>query len=179
MPRIQRRLDEDHRSRFPALLAELAKELKNAREAGQPLIEEQVFPKTNAVRVTVIWDKWEPVPDEDRFHTILQAYEEVEGKAFRERIALAIGLTVPEAAEAGLLPFQITTALRRGDPVTAEQCREAMIVQGASVLLDPEKPQLRFATEEEAEACRQRLIRQLPGSGPVWIITSDVVRMSG
>jgi hypothetical protein len=179
MPRIQRRLDENHRSRFPDLLSDLVKELKNARETGQPLIEEQVFPKTNAVRVTVIWDKWEPVPDEDRFHTILQAYEEVEGKAFRARIALAIGLTVPEAAEAGLLPFQITTALRRDDPVTVEQCREAMMVQGASVLLDPEKPQLRFATEEEAEACRQRLIRQLPGSEPVWVIAQEGTRFGG
>ena len=140
MPRIRRRLDEPRRSPFPELLAELAKELKNAREGGQPLIEGQVFPKTNAVRVTVIWDKWESVSDEDRFQTILQAYEEIEGKAFRERIVLAIGLTVPEAAESGLLPYRISTALRRGDSVTAEQCREAMIAQGASVLLDSEKP---------------------------------------
>src|SRR5262249_32378380 len=129
MPRIQRRLDEPRRVRFPDLLAELAKELKNARETGQPLIEEQVFPKTNAVRVTVIWDTWEAVSDDDRYNILLQAYEEVEGKAFRDRIALAIGLTVPEAAESGLLPFQILTALRRGDPVTREQCREAMIAQ--------------------------------------------------
>lgn len=177
MPRIQRRLDEPRRIRFPDLLAELEKELKNARTAGQPLIEEQVFPKTNAVRVTVIWDKWEPVSDEDRYQTILQAYEEVEGKAFRDRIALALGLTVSEAVETGLLPFQITAALRRDDPVTREQCREAMIAQGASVLLDSEIPQLRFATEEEAEACRQRLIGQLPGSEPVWMIAKEVARI--
>ncbi len=177
MPRIRRRLDEQYRVRFPDLLAELAKELKNASEAGQPLIEEQVFPKTNAVRVTVIWDKWEPISEEDRFHTILQAYEEVEGKAFRERIALALGLTVPEAIETGLLPFQVTTALRSSDPVTLEQCREAMIAQGASVLLDPGKPQLRFATEEEAEACRQQLIRQLPGSEAVWVVAKEVARV--
>lgn len=174
MPRIRRRLDEPRRIRFPDLLAELEEELKNARATGQPLIEEQVFPKTNAVRVTVIWDKWEPVSDEDRYRTILQAYEAVEGKTFCDRIVLALGLTVPEATEAGMLPFHITTALRRDDPVTLEQCREAMIAQGASVLLDPEKPQLRFATEEEAEACRQRLIERLPGSEPVWCVAKEV-----
>lgn len=177
MPRIQRRLDEPRRIRFPDLVAELEKELKNARTSGQPLIEEQVFPKTNAVRVMVIWDQWEAVSDGDRYQTILQAYEEVEGKVFCDRIALALGLTVPEAAEAGMLPFQITTALRRDDPVTLGQCREAMIAQGASVLLDPEKPQLRFATEEEAEVCRQRLIEQLPGSEPVWVIAKEVGRI--
>lgn len=178
MPRIQRRLDEPRRVRFPDLLTELAKELKNARETGQPLIEEQVFPKTNAVRVTVIWDKWEPVSDDDRYNIILQAYEEVEGKDFRDRIALAIGLTVPEAVESGLLPFQILTALRRGDPVTREQCREAMIAQGASILIDPDHPQLRFATEDEAEACRQRLIRQLPSSEPIWVIAKEAARIA-
>ncbi len=175
MPRIQRSPEQQTRPRFPHLVAELAGELNNAHEAGQPLIEEFVFPRTNAVRTTVIWDKWDPVPDEDRSAAILQAYEQAEGKAFRDRIALAIGLTVPEAFEAGLLPFRITTALRRGDPVTAEQCREEMIAQGASVLLDPVKPQLGFTTEQEAEACRQRLIRQLPGSEPIWIIAKETV----
>ncbi len=176
MPRIRRSPEQLSPLRFPDLLNELANELSNAREAGQPHIEEQVFPKTNAVRITVIWDKWDPVSDEGRYATILQAYEQVEGKAFRDRIALAIGLTVPEASESGLLPFQIVPALRRGDRVTAEQCRQAMIVQGASILLDAEKPQLRFTTEQEAEACRQRLISQLPDSEPVWVITTEVER---
>ncbi len=49
-----------------------------------------------------------------------------------------------------MLPFQIIPALRKGDPVTLDQCRQAMIDEGASTLLGPDKPQLRFATEEEA-----------------------------
>ena len=36
-----------------------------------------------------------------------------------------MGLTVPEAWEAGLLPFQVTAVVRDDDPVTPEQCREA------------------------------------------------------
>ena len=177
MPRI-RRTPEQQPIRFPDLVAELANELTSSHDTGQPLIEEQVFPKTNAVRVTVIWDKWDAVNDEDRFTIILQAYEQAEGKAFRERIALAIGLTVPEAVELGMLPFQVLTALRPGDPVTLEQCREAMIAQGASILIDPNKPQLRFVTEEEAEACKQRLIRQLPESEPIWVIAKEVARIA-
>ena len=177
MPRIRRGLDDNPRPRFPDLVAELAGELRDNREGGQPRIEEQHFPKTSAVRVTVIWDKWAPLTDEERAATILQAYEQVEGREFRDRIALAIGLTVPEAFESGLLPFQIVTAVRREDPVTPEQCREAMIAEGASVLTDPEKPELRFATEEEAEACRRRLIRRLPGSDPVWVVTKEVARI--
>ena len=32
-----------------------------------------------------------------------------------------------------------------------------MIAEGASMLLDPDHPELWFATEDEAEACRGRL----------------------
>ncbi len=73
-----------------------------------------------------------------------------------------------------MLPFQIIPALRRGDPVTLEECRQAMIEEGASTLLGSEKPQLRFASEEEAEAARNRLIQRLPTSEQVWVITQDV-----
>jgi hypothetical protein len=173
VPRIRRNPQERRSPRFPDLLAQLAQELTQSRESGQPVIEEQVFPRTQAVRVTVLWDAWEGVPDEDRAATILQAYEQAEGKEFRDRIALAIGLTIPEAVEAGLLPFQVTALLRKGDPVTPEQCRDAMTAQGGSTLEDPDRPLLRFATAEEAEACVRRLSQQLPGSEPVWTVTQD------
>lgn len=174
MPRIKRNPHESPAVQFPALLRELVGELKNSRESGQPRIEEQCFPKTGAIRVTAIWDKWLPLSDEERSTVIRHAYEEVEGKEFRDRIALAIGLTFPEAFESGLLPFQIMSAVRKGDPVTSEQCANAMIAQGASLLFEPGSPQLRFATEEEAEACRQRLIQALPGSEQVWVIAKEM-----
>jgi hypothetical protein len=44
-------------------------------------------------------------------------YEQAEGAAYRDRIALASGLTVPEAHAAGMLPYQIIAALRKNDPV--------------------------------------------------------------
>jgi hypothetical protein len=177
MPRVRRQSEKSTPLRFPKLVRELVTELKNSRAFGQPYIEEQVFPRTNAMRINVVWDKWERVSDEDRADTIHHAYEQVEGKEFSDRIALAIGLTVPEAVEMGVLPFQIAPMLRKDDSVTLDQCRTAMIALGASTLHDPEQPQLRFATREEAEACVQQLSKQLPGSGPVWLITHDTAHV--
>jgi hypothetical protein len=112
---------------------------------------------------------------EERTAIILRAYEMAEGGEFRDRIALASGLTVPEAHAAGMLPYHLFPALRQGDSVTPEQVRKAMLEEGASKLINPQAPQLQFATEEEAEAARKRLIQRLPQSEPVWIITREVL----
>jgi hypothetical protein len=176
MPRIKRGLEKPPKVQFPELAEDLLDELKSNRQGGQPVVEERYFPKTNAVRVTVIWDKWAPLSDEERTSVILEAYSQAEGAAFRDRIAIAIGLTVPEAYESGLLPYHVAPALRKGDPVTPEQCDTAMIQEGASVLFDSRKPQLRFATEAEAAACVKRLNEALPGSEPVWVIAKEVGR---
>ena len=173
MPRKKRGVEEQPRPASAELAGRLADELRSDRESGQPVIDEQEFP-TGKLRVTVIWDEWDHLPLEDRTAVILRAYELAEGRGYRDRIALASGLTVPEAYAAGMLPFQIIPALRRGDPVTPEQCRQAMIDQGASLLFAADKPQLRFATEEEAEAAQRRLVQRLPSSDQVWVITQEV-----
>ena len=49
-----------------------------------------------------------------------------------------------------------------------------MVEEGASLLLSKDRPLLRFQTEEDAEAAKQRLIQRLPGSDAVWVITQDV-----
>jgi hypothetical protein len=139
------------------------------------LVVEQVFPKTRAIKSTVIWDEWDPVPDEDRVEIIRNAYEQVENREFCDRIGLVMGLTVPEAAEYGLLPFRVAPQLRSGDEVTMEQCREALIAEGASVLADPARPRLSFATEEDAKRAVERLIGRLPGSDEVWGIQREQV----
>src|SRR6266540_408393 len=140
MPRKKRGVEELSRPARGALAERLADELRSNRASGQPLIDEQEFP-TGKIRVTVIWDEWDRLPLEDRTAVILRAYDLAEGRDYRERIALASGLTVPEAHAAGMLPFQVIPALRSADPVTAEQCRQALIDEGASTLLAPEKPQ--------------------------------------
>lgn len=108
-----------------------------------------------------------------RYHKNLAYRHEVD----RDRIAIAVGLTVPEAYDSGLLPFQVIPPVRPDDPVTPEDCRNAMIDEGASVLLGASNPQLRFAALEEAEACRQRLTRRLPGSEKTWSIAQDIARI--
>jgi hypothetical protein len=156
------------------LAEKLAAELKSGKESGQPVIYEQEF-RTGKVRVNVIWDAWDGLSLQERTATILRAYEMAEGVESRERIALASGLTVPEAHAASMLPYQIIPALRKGDPVTFEQARQAFLDEGASQLVNPQSPQLRFATEEEAEACRQRLVRRFPGSDEAWLINHETM----
>jgi hypothetical protein len=173
MPRMRRGFEEPPRRAIGTLAGQLAEELKSNRQSGQPLIEEQEFP-TGKLRVNVIWDEWDRVPLEDRTATILRAYEQAEGQKYAERIALASGLTFPEAHAAGMLPYQVIPALRKGDPVTMEQCRRAMIEEGASTLFGDQSPQLRFSTAEEAEAACKRLAARLPKSEPVWVVTKEV-----
>jgi hypothetical protein len=72
----------------------------------------------------VIWDAWDHLSLEDRTTVILRAYELAEGRGYRAKLTLASGLTAAEAYTARMLPFQIIPALRRGDPITAEQCRQ-------------------------------------------------------
>ncbi len=172
MPRKRRGFEEPPRHTVASLVERLVDELKSDRQSGQPTIEEE-FP-TGKLRVNVLWDQWERVPLEDRTATILRAYELAEGREYRDRIALASGLTVPEAHAAGMLPYQVITAVRKGDPVTVDQCRKALIDEGASVLFGPDSPQLRFSTEDEAEAARKRLAERLPNSEPVWVVTKEV-----
>jgi hypothetical protein len=151
----------------------LAAELKGGREYGQPLIYEQTF-RTGKVRVTVIWDAWDGVPLQERSATILRAYETAEGDDSRDRIALASGLTFPEAHTAGMLPYQIIMALRKDDPVNFDEARRAMLEEGGSTLIGPETVHLWFATAEEAEAARRRLSHRLPKSEPIWVITREI-----
>ncbi len=123
----KKRVVEGQTSLHRSDLAErLANELRSNRECGQPVIEEQEFPN-GKLRVTVIWDDWDRLPLEERTAVVLRAYELAEGRDYRNRIFLASGLTVPEAHAAGMLPYQIIPALRSSDPVTAEQCRQAML----------------------------------------------------
>lgn len=174
MPRKRRGFEEAARPARGDLAERLADELRRNSESGQPVIEEQTFP-SGLIRTTVIWDAWDALPQDQRTSVILQAYELAEGPAYRDKVALASGLTVPEAHAAGMLPFRVFPAVRPNDPVTAEQCRTAMVEEGGSTLTGSQDPQLRFATGEDAEAARQRLARRLPGSDPVWLVTQEVV----
>lgn len=160
------------------LVTRLADELRADRAVGQPMIYERTF-DSGLRSVAVVWDAWGRLPLEVRTSTILAAHSQVEGREQAANITLANGLTVPEAVAAGWLPYQVIAAWRQGDPVSLEQCREAMIRAGASTLGDPDHPVLRFATQEDAEAAIEALVADLPGSEPVWQIARDVVPSGG
>lgn len=174
MPRKIRPLKREVTPLNIDLVERLVEELKGGRLAGQPLIDEARFPESGAIRSVVIWDRWSGLKDDERTQVILEAYERAEGSDFRAKIAIAVGLTVPEAVDAGYLPFKVVLHLRSDDPVTDAECRQAMIEEGASVVGRSIKPQLRFLTVEDAEAGRDRLIQRLPKSDKVWIITQEI-----
>jgi hypothetical protein len=173
MPRIKMGFEDQPRKTDKKLVDRLVDELKSNRESGQPFIYERAF-STGKMRVLVVWDDWKDLPLEQRTVIIQSALEQSDGKEYRARVALASGLTVPEGVAAGVLPYQIITALRKGDKVTFEQCSEAMLAEGASQLFGPSVLQLRFPTEESAEACRRRLIKKLPGSDEIWMVTREI-----
>jgi hypothetical protein len=162
------------------LAERLAAELKTDSKYGQPSIYEKEY-RTGKLGVTVVWDEWDDMPLSDRSATIWRAYELAGGVDNRDRVALASGLTVPEAHAAGMLPYEIVAAVRRGDPLTLKEGLQAMLDEGGTgnppsgTFLDlANNVQLRFATQEEAEASRQRLIGRFPGSDDVWIIHRDM-----
>lgn len=171
MPKKQRTVQEGSPPLSSSLVPRLADELAHAREAGQPLIDEETYPSGN-VRVTVIWDEWAGIPHDDRTHVILQAYETAQDVR-RHQIALASGFTFAEAIGLGMLPYEVLPAVRKDDPVSLPQCHQAMIEEGATQLI-PGQPRLRFGTQEEAEAMRRRLARRLPNSEPVWLVNQEV-----
>lgn len=172
MPRKQLG-EEPLRPTSGKLVDRLVDELESSRQTGQPVIYEQHF-GDDKISVTVIWDDWCQLPMEDRTAAILEAFIRAEGADYRKNIALASGLTVPEAEEAGMLPFFIIPAHRKEDKVTLEACQQAMIDIGASTLATPNHPRLRFASEKDAEIAKQELINRLPHSDPVWVIAQDI-----
>lgn len=175
MPRIQRN-QLSVRTKDEALVSELIAELRNSRPNGQPRIDEERFPRTGKIRINVLWDKWHGVPEYERIPVIQAAYEKVESREFNDDIVMVMGLTFPEAYELGMLPFQIIAGVRPGDRITIEECRNAMLEEGASTLFRPETVELRFATEEEAIESKKRLSQSLPGSEGIWIILQSLVR---
>lgn len=173
MPRTKRGLDEIDKACHPGLTAELVQELRGGKNWGQPRIEETEFP-TKLLRVTVFWDKWERIRDDERAVVIQQAYEEVEGRDYRDRIALPIGLTFPEAHELGLLRCSLEPRVRPNDPVKLEQCYQAMRDLGASELFGRGRPELWFVSRKEMESYLSRLEQLVPGSENNWVSIEEI-----
>ncbi|WP_165221540.1 hypothetical protein [Aquisphaera insulae] len=171
MPRIRLEATPRISAANRGLVARLSDELRIERSFGQPRIYEQTY-STGKTRVLVIWDEWADRSLEERSAIILAAYESAEGTSSRDRIALASGLTMPEATTAGMLPYQVIASRRATDPVTEAEVRAMLIEQGASTL-DSGTLRIRFATVKEAEECIERLVEKYPASRPIWSILRE------
>jgi hypothetical protein len=174
MPVKRRTVGVDRDGAPAALVEELVDELREQREFGQPLIEVETFPRTGLVGVTVLWDKWDGLPDIQRTAVILEAYTRANGESAASQVAFAIGMTTAEAAEIGKLPYAIRPQVKPSDGVNPERVRA--VAQEVGSLCSPgsgSPPVMRFSSLEEAEACRKTLIEKLPGSDTVWAITHE------
>lgn len=180
MPRIQHDLNfaQEVSATVKRLDDRLVEELRKNNEVGQPVILENTY-ATGRTRVIVIWDEWQNLTQEERSTVIYSAYRKLGAQEPQLQIALSNGLTFPEASAAGMLPYRILPALRKSDQgkVSAERCKEEMIKQGASLLFDPEMPELRFTDELQADLCYARLVQAYPESEQVWMILKDAGRL--
>jgi hypothetical protein len=159
------------------LVAELAQELQKPRHFGQPIILEKLATGTQSVITDVIWDRWEGCPSELRADIILDAYEKALGAEYRDKISLAIGITVPEAAAMGMLPYWVSPMGRTREALSEKEL-QAIIEAGGSRMSTsrmPEVPWLpgvRCATLEDAVATLGHLQDILPDSK--WMIAQEV-----
>jgi hypothetical protein len=153
------------------LVADLAKEIKDPRHIGQPIILEKAGMGNQSIVAHVIWDQWEDCPRELRADIILDAYERALGPEYREKISLPIGIVVPEATAMGMLPYWVSPmGSTRQNP--SEEERDAMVRAGGSALADFRLPEVRCATMEDAEAAIRFLTESRPGSQ--WMIVEQV-----
>src|SRR5207244_1191951 len=118
----------------------------------QPVIEIRAMPRGGARHVHVIWDRWEGCPPENRAGIIRDAFKAARGEEYESSLVIAAGATVPEAADIGLLPFEVKPYKwykLEGDLL--QRARAALIEERGSVLGSPFLPQLRFATDRQAD----------------------------
>jgi hypothetical protein len=130
---------------FDELTELLSQELRQRTEEG-PLIFEQEIGGTDTFHVIVVWQRWSEVPEELRDSIIRDAYTRA--------------VTMDEAIEMNLLPFQITAPGTVSDPATAEQLNTAMKEEGG--IYSGGRWQLRFPERGIAEAALLRLRKRVP-----------------
>jgi hypothetical protein len=149
---------------------ELAGELRSPKQRGQPMVLEEPL-LTGLIQVQVLWDKFQGMNDEDRIDLILSAFERAEGKSYRDKIVSAVGYTVPEADDFGLLPYKVWPADQNDKRARHEQYWQAMLDEGAFEN-DEDQLELCFRTPEEANEAKERLESRIPGSR--WAILKEV-----
>jgi hypothetical protein len=104
MPVIQRKPSRQH-PEHDALVRELVRHLAPAADdelPAFPRIVEEAVPLSRALRVFVLWDRWESVRDIERSEIILEAYDQARGREAMLQISVASGVTPTEAMQLGM-----------------------------------------------------------------------------
>ncbi len=70
--------------------------------AHQPIILEETAGAGQPVHIYVVWDDWAGLGSIDRSEVVMDAYEEVHGKAHSANVTVAMGLTPAEAERLGI-----------------------------------------------------------------------------
>jgi hypothetical protein len=78
---------------------------KKRSTAAQPIILEESGRSNEPLRIYVVWDDWHALSGIERSEIIMDAFEEVHGKDKALGVAVAMGLTPPEADRMGI-PYQ-------------------------------------------------------------------------
>ena len=105
MPLIRKPAGEPETHRD--LVRELAQEIdldQPEGPSGAPTIIEEAVRGSPHIHVTVIWDRWAPIPADDRGRVILDAYTQARGEQEMLKISVALGVTVEESRRLGIAP---------------------------------------------------------------------------
>jgi hypothetical protein len=151
------------------IVSAIANELRSAPALGGPLVYETEIPQTGTYHVFVVWQRWRDVPSEYRSSIILDAYQRVD-PSMASHITIATGITMEEAIELGLLPYQVVAMRKKGDPVPEERLTKALLDEGA--VETAAGVQLRFPTKELADQAYMHLVDKVPG--PYWAVEHTI-----
>ena len=94
--------DISRRELLAAASAGLLKAGQPAPGAQQPIIVEESTGQGQPVHVYVVWDDWAPLGSIERSEVIMDAYEQVQGRAGASNVTVAMGLTPVEADRLGI-----------------------------------------------------------------------------
>ncbi len=155
------------------LVAELAKELRQAAGKIMPYILEEEVAATGLRTATVIWDRWKDVPERDRADVILAAYEVTEDKRYAESIAIPTGLTPHEALALGYLPYKVQSFHLAADGVSDADLRRNFAEEAARTVLGKAAKELRYPRSEDAHEAFERLQAALPVAN--WGIVEELL----
>jgi hypothetical protein len=95
-----RRIKPERPQGHPELVKAISDELQITTEPplpGSPIIIEETIGPGPFMHVTVIWERWEGIPAEERGHVIMDGYSDYYDQSTVGRISVALGLTPDEA----------------------------------------------------------------------------------